>query len=283
MKKQLLTAAMAIGLSALASIPAFAYGWQNDGLWWYGTNEDNTTWYSNGWQLIDGVYYYFDSNGYMYEGTMTPDGYFVDESGAWQVVSPAEAEDAYRKYRLYQYGPILDRRDYYVRYCVDDFNGDGVLDMLLTDMAYEWETDYDKECPVKIQLFTIQNGKVQMTDEIQKTSWTGTDDTLFAWFEGQRTIFSYSGDIIKHAYVITPELKFSEIAPDYTFEDGYTSGMKNPYDPSQTTSGNEFLDYVWAQSSREAFIPMYRLSYKWLQVSSLNPFNISGEENSVAD
>ena len=286
MKKQLLTAAVAIGLSALASIPAFAYGWQNDGLWWYGTNEDNTAWYSNGWQLIDGVYYYFDSNGYMYEGTMTPDGYFVDESGAWQVVSPAEAEDAYRKYRLYQYGPILDRRDYYVRYCVDDFNGDGVLDMLLTDMDYDIENyEEGKEYPIKVQLFTIQNGKVQLTDEFQKSDYTGIDGIYMIWYKGERLVVSFLTDTLNNAYTITTELKFQEKLPAYSYSDGV---RVNIYDPDLWPTGNEFYDYIMAHSQTEderkaLYIPMYRLSYKWLLVSSLNSFNISGEENSVAD
>lgn len=70
---------------------AFATGWQkNDTGWWYGTNSDNTTWYANEWQWIDAgnnraYCYYFDANGYMLANTMTPDGYTVNENGAWTV------------------------------------------------------------------------------------------------------------------------------------------------------------------------------------------------------
>ena len=41
-----------------------------------------------GWVLIDGVWYYFHPvsdgrRGIMYAGQKTPDGYYVDEKGAW--------------------------------------------------------------------------------------------------------------------------------------------------------------------------------------------------------
>ena len=91
MKKQILIAGMAIGLSVLISIPVFASGWQeNETGWWYGTNADNSTWYSNGWQWIDGngdgiaECYYFDGNGYMAANTVI-DGSAVDGNGAWMV------------------------------------------------------------------------------------------------------------------------------------------------------------------------------------------------------
>ncbi|OON87158.1 hypothetical protein BXO88_04610 [Oribacterium sp. C9] len=69
--------------------------------WWY-RNADGS-WTSNGWQLINGKYYYFNSQGYMKTGwiywnnqyyycgadgamltnTTTPDGYYVNSTGAW--------------------------------------------------------------------------------------------------------------------------------------------------------------------------------------------------------
>ncbi len=36
-----------------------------------------------GWQLIDGVWYYFESNGVLFKNGVTPDGYTVDANGAW--------------------------------------------------------------------------------------------------------------------------------------------------------------------------------------------------------
>ena len=57
-------------------------GWQNNGYgWWY--QRANGTYPSNEWEIINGIWYYFDSNGYMLADTTTPDGYYVDENGAW--------------------------------------------------------------------------------------------------------------------------------------------------------------------------------------------------------
>ena len=70
-----------------------ASGWQGNAEqgWWYGTNEDNSTWYQGGWHWIDGNHdgiaecYYFTENGYLVVGGKTPDGFTVDGSGAWVV------------------------------------------------------------------------------------------------------------------------------------------------------------------------------------------------------
>ena len=57
-------------------------GWQNQGYgWWY--QRANGSYPSNGWEMINGIWYYFDANGYMLANTTTPDGYYVDENGAW--------------------------------------------------------------------------------------------------------------------------------------------------------------------------------------------------------
>ena len=84
--KRFLEIALAATMVVGTSMTSFAAGWQQNGTgWWYGTNADNSTWYSNGWQWIDGKCYYFDGNGYMLSNTTTPDGYTVDASGAWVI------------------------------------------------------------------------------------------------------------------------------------------------------------------------------------------------------
>lgn len=77
-------------ICSLSATPLFASGWQkNDTGWRFGTDDANTTWYSNGWQWIDsnndGIAecYYFDKDGYMLSNTTTPDGYIVNADGAW--------------------------------------------------------------------------------------------------------------------------------------------------------------------------------------------------------
>lgn len=91
MKKKTAFIGLVTGLCVLSSIPAFASGWQKDTVgWWYGTNENNTTWYNSGWQWVDGnndgiaESYYFNSNGYIAVNA-TVDGYTVNNDGAWTV------------------------------------------------------------------------------------------------------------------------------------------------------------------------------------------------------
>ena len=91
MKKKIAILASVISLSVISTIPVFASGWQkNETGWWYGTNADNSTWYSNGWQWIDGngdgiaECYYFDANGYMAANTVIDDS-AVDGNGVWTV------------------------------------------------------------------------------------------------------------------------------------------------------------------------------------------------------
>lgn len=91
MKKNLAVFSLSVGLSVFTAASALALGWQqNEVGWWYGTNADNSTWHSNGWQWIDGnsdgiaECYYFDGNGYMASNTVI-DGSTVDGNGAWVV------------------------------------------------------------------------------------------------------------------------------------------------------------------------------------------------------
>ena len=90
--KKIVTLVTAAAITAAMSMTSLAAGWQQDSVgWWYGTNVDNTSWHTNGWQWIDGngdniaECYCFDVNGYMYANTTTPDGYTVNADGAWTV------------------------------------------------------------------------------------------------------------------------------------------------------------------------------------------------------
>ncbi len=90
MKRKIITLTAAAALTFATGMTAYAFGWQQNATgWWYGTNADNSKWYSNGWQWIDGngdgvaESYYFDSNGYIAVNMTTPDGYTVNENGAW--------------------------------------------------------------------------------------------------------------------------------------------------------------------------------------------------------
>ena len=57
--------------------------------WWF--DFGNGDYFKSSWQWIDGNQdgiaecYCFDENGWMYENTITPDGYTINENGAWTV------------------------------------------------------------------------------------------------------------------------------------------------------------------------------------------------------
>ena len=84
MKKKMLVLTVAAML--VGSAPAYAGQWQqgqgdNSGKWHY--MKDDGSLAANGWQAIDGAFYYFDSDGWMLADTTTPDGYKVGADGAW--------------------------------------------------------------------------------------------------------------------------------------------------------------------------------------------------------
>ena len=81
---------------------SMATGWLKDGGSWYYLNnsgsmatgwvKDSGSWYylkdsgamATGWVKDGGQWYYLDSTGKMLHNTYTPDGYYVDASGAWK-------------------------------------------------------------------------------------------------------------------------------------------------------------------------------------------------------
>ena len=81
---------------------SMATGWLKDGGTWYYLNKsgsmatgwvkDNGSWYylkdsgamATGWIKDNGKWYYLASSGKMLRNTYTPDGYYVDGSGAWK-------------------------------------------------------------------------------------------------------------------------------------------------------------------------------------------------------
>ncbi|RGY98366.1 hypothetical protein [Clostridium sp. AM58-1XD] len=84
MKKGIITGIAVCFMTAAMSMTAFAGQWQQDGTgWWY--QNDDGSYLNNGWNWVDGKCYYFMPDGYCLKGTQTPDGYTVDESGAWVI------------------------------------------------------------------------------------------------------------------------------------------------------------------------------------------------------
>lgn len=65
----------------LNSSGAMLTGWQRINDQWYYLDGSGAM--LTGWQYIDGKWYYMADNGVMYANTWTPDGRYVDGSGAW--------------------------------------------------------------------------------------------------------------------------------------------------------------------------------------------------------
>ena len=57
-------------------------GWQFRDNQWYLLDEINGD-MKIGWQFKDGKWYYMTESGAMMANAITPDGYYVDASGAW--------------------------------------------------------------------------------------------------------------------------------------------------------------------------------------------------------
>lgn len=64
----------------LNSSGAMTTGWQLINNQWYYTDDSGVM--QTGWKFINNHWYYMDGSGVMYANTTTPDGYYVDSSGA---------------------------------------------------------------------------------------------------------------------------------------------------------------------------------------------------------
>ncbi len=89
-KKSFITAGISMGMSLIMSITSFAAGWEQDSIGWWWRNDDGSYPVST-WEWLDGnsdgiaECYYFSPVGYCLLNATTPDGYQVNENGAWIV------------------------------------------------------------------------------------------------------------------------------------------------------------------------------------------------------
>ena len=80
----------AAAVAAVTALPAFAAGWQQEAAGWRWYNDDGSV-LAGTWAWLDGngdgtaESYCFNSAGYLYTNTITPDKYTVNENGAWTV------------------------------------------------------------------------------------------------------------------------------------------------------------------------------------------------------
>lgn len=207
MKKMFLAAAAAAMMLASALTVCAADGtWQmDDNGWWYAF--DGGGYAKDGWQEINGKQYCFNEQGYLYTDTVTPDGYFVDASGAW------DGGEAFTAYEL----PI---------YLAD--NG----------FHYEDRTDtlnygyYAANTAVKFYPSSVKDcgGYYEVTADVSRTwyDWTGVE---------------YEAEALKREYLATTQVRISKNAAVRGYE--FTiSEMSSAYTVVAAPSGYYELAYL---------------------------------------
>lgn len=82
MKRKILCVMVVLILTMSMSITAMAAEWKQDDIGWMYLEDDGSNPF-NTWKWVGDKCYYFGADGYMLANVVTPDGYTVDENGAW--------------------------------------------------------------------------------------------------------------------------------------------------------------------------------------------------------
>lgn len=149
-------------LSMLMATTAFGGSWKsgaepNQTKWWY--DNENGTYASNGWQWIDGdndgvaESYYFDEEGWLLTNTTTPDGYQVNENGAWMENGIVQTQKKQAENIATGTGTsILEGRYKYIggsTYLLNRNTGNYELYATTEDSS---KRSWDKICPIEYEL-----------------------------------------------------------------------------------------------------------------------------------
>lgn len=174
MKKRLAVIAAAAVMALSMSLTAFAGSWKQDAIgWWW--EEDDGSYPVSSWKMIDGIWYYFGTDGYMYANTwgqipfthtydgiqMTYDEWFgVDASGAMLTSGTWEGgyldgTDSY--YRAYECGIGNNGKLWY-------YSGNG-----FHDTAYPWKNDFANKVYQTIQTNATSSGVISMDYQLPAT------------------------------------------------------------------------------------------------------------------
>lgn len=253
MRKRLITVLTAAALTGAMSVTAFAAGWQQNAAgWWYGTNADNSQWYNNGWQWIDGnndgvsECYYFDSNGYILANTTTPDGYQVNSNGAWVENGVVKTQSSTStggtatngvhhnagydptqplKNVVDQWGLRLNANgltdEGYIKsdYVVDN-NVQARLTGQLDKTSYAWD-----HAPLVDGMYSwAENGNTYQIDKTSAVQWKTEEDTLYQWFCDWLNSWDF-----ENASEMEKAQKIKEVLQPCTYEAGIESSNRNDY------------------------------------------------------
>lgn len=217
--KKLMKKITVIGLAAVISTAgaatAFAGQWQQSGgRWWY--QEDDGSYPSGTWKWIDGKCYYFDSNGWMLQNTVTPDGSRVGADGAWTNGSEEDRTDAASEYlsiledsrwRMDQLNENSDEEYNYSQFSLLDINKDGRNELIV----YEgYLLGAASECA---KVYTYKSGEVVYMgemDSIGTITYDREQDVL-------ANVYGHNSWMIGGAYKVR-----SNSIEKFRDEDGYT-------------------------------------------------------------
>lgn len=128
MKKIVLGVITGIFVTAAAMV-SYAGEWKADENGWWYDNGDGT-YPVNQWRWIDGnsdgisECYYFNSEGYCLVNTMTPDGYQVNNQGAWIVDHIIQTQETVRQNRIELDENTLERLVSVTNYIYTSYNTD---------------------------------------------------------------------------------------------------------------------------------------------------------------
>ena len=185
------------------------YTWEHDGNGWMLKNPEGEYLHSQWYQSPEGKWYYFNSMFYMLADTLMYDGYLLGADGARIPCNPEKAGKLYLEYlEIITIDAFdgLDGSTYTARYFIEDFNKDGVKDLLLFGKIDEYGTGggYNTE-----GLYTIRDGQIICVDEtthLIRTSYKG--DNLLFRYEDHYIILCGEGRYDSYLYSIGSDMKF---------------------------------------------------------------------------
>lgn len=163
----LLTAAL---ISMVASFTSFAGEWKQDKAgWWY--DNGDSTFAKDGWNWIDGKCYYFTSEGYCLINTTTPDGYTVDENGAWIIDGVVQTQET--SVQTFTFGDLSIKlpEDFFVSEISDT---DIVINSLKYMIVIIFNQEEHEYIPVDFDesvIPTFQSCTSKSTVQIGNTTW----------------------------------------------------------------------------------------------------------------
>lgn len=184
--------------------------WKETNQGWQYAKEDGSL-ASNGWEFINGGWYFFDGYGYMLKNTLTPDGYWLDESGlasenkriygtcmfaptSYQVVGGnllitgniCDTQYSSEKYfNSLRTGSIVMIPSEYGRVC--EFNRPFAITKMSIntfDAYYDEETGRQIEGPITIRKALITTSSTQDSFGEASEGYTFTSDSMSSYADG---------------------------------------------------------------------------------------------------